>query len=176
MSSDEIEDLRRRVAQLEDEREIRYLLGRYGHYCDLGHEDAWIDQWAEDAVYDLVTVKRGGAGYDGAMRFAGREQLYALIRDPAAHKLLEGRSMHLQDVNLVIRIEGDDAVAHGYSMTMLRDGEAIRIRSAGMVRWTFRRIGGRWRIAEKNRRMVGDGSAFVDTPSVTAFDAAKPAA
>jgi hypothetical protein len=172
---EDLEALRRRVAQLEDEREIRYLVGRYGHYADLGYEDAWADQWTEDGVYDLVTVRRDGAGYDRAMRFEGKEQLYAMIRDPEAHKLFEGRSLHLQDFNLVIRIDGDEAFAHGYSMTMLREDEAIAIRSAGMVRWRFRRVDGRWRIAEKNRRIAGDGSAFGDTPGMPAHDAAKPA-
>jgi hypothetical protein len=177
MAVDEIAELRRRIEQLEDEREIRYLVGRYGHYCDLGHEDAWADQWTDDAVYDIVTVKRNGAGYDGGIRFEGKDQLYAMIRDPVAHKLFEGRSLHLQDFNLVIRIDGDEACAHGYSMTMLRDleTEAIEIRTAGMVRWAFKRVDGRWRIIEKKRRKVGDGSAFEDTPAMSAHDAAKPA-
>lgn len=174
MAADDIEDLRRRVVQLEDEREIRYLIGRYGHYVDLGHEDAWADQWTEDGVYDLVTVKRNGAGYDGGMRFEGKDQLYAMVRDPTAHKLFEGRSLHIQDINLVIRIDGDSAVAHGYSITMLRDGDDVGIRTAGMVRWTFRKIAGRWRISLKHRRKVGDGSGFTDTPSVSAYDAARP--
>jgi len=173
MGDEQIQDLCRRLAILEDEREIRYLLGRYGHYADLGYEDAWVDQWTADGVYDLVTVKRDGAGYDGAMRFQGRDELYAQIRDPTSHKQFEGRSLHFQDCNLVICIDGDEAFAHGYSLTLLRTGDECHIRSAGMVRWTFRRVGGRWRIAEKNRRMVGDGSAFVDTPACSAFDAAR---
>jgi hypothetical protein len=175
MADDGIDDLRRRVAHLEDEREIRYLLGRYGHHADLGHSDEWAGQWTEDGIYDLVTMKRDGAGYDGAVRFEGREALAAMIRDPAAHKRLEGRSLHLQDINLVIRIDGDEAFAHGYSITMLRDGEDIHIRTAGMVRWSFRRVEGRWRISGKNRRMVGDGTAFEDARTLSAFDAARPA-
>lgn len=171
---DAIEALRRRVEQLEDEREIRYLIGRYGHYADLGHEEAWGDQWTDDGVYDLVTVSRDGAGYDRPMRFDGKAELLGMIRDPAAHKLFEGRSLHLQDFNLVISIDGDAAIAHGYSMTMLRDGDAIQIRSAGMVRWRFRRVAGRWRISEKHRRNVGDGSAFTETPAMPAHLAAKP--
>lgn len=177
MTSDvELAELGRRIEQLEDEREIRYLVSRYGHYCDLGHEDAWADQWTDDAVYDIVTVKRNGAGYEGAIRFEGKDQLYALIRDPEAHKLFEGRSLHLQDMNLVVRIDGDAAYAHGYSMTLLRDPETeeIEIRAAGMVRWAFARVDGSWRIHEKKRRKVGDGSAFQDTPTMPAHEAAKP--
>lgn len=175
MASDEIEALKRRVGALEDEREIRYLIGRYGHYVDLGHEDAWVDQWTDDGTYDLVTVKKGGAGYDGGMRFEGKEQLIAMVRDPTAHKIFEGRSLHIQDINLVVCVDGDRAVAHGYSITMLRDGDEVGIRTAGMVRWSFRKVAGRWRIELKHRRKVGDGSGFTDTPAVSAFDAAHAA-
>ena len=170
---DELEALRKRVKALEDEREIRYLLGRYAHHADCGHSDEWVDQWADDGIYDLVTVKHDGAGYAGATRFQGRDQLAAMIRDPGAHKLLEGRSLHLQDVNLVIHIARDSAIAHGYSITLLRDGDAIQIRSAGFVRWSFRRVAGRWRIAEKRRRVAGDSSAFEDARTISAHDAAK---
>jgi len=175
MARDDIEDLRRRMAQLEDEREIRYLLGRYGHYVDLGYQDAWVDQWSDHGAYDLVTVKRDGVGYDGAMRFEGKDQLRSLVQDPAARKLAEGGSLHIQDVNLVVRIDGDDACGHSYSITMVRNGKGVQIYSAAMVRWRFQRIEGRWRIAEKIQREVGDGSAFTDAPAITAFDAAKPA-
>ena len=171
--SGELDDIIARVGELEDEREIRYLVGRYGHYADLGYEDAWVDQWTGDGVYDLETVKRDGAGYDGPARFEGRDALYALIRDPAAHKRLEGRSLHVQDINLVVRIEGDTAFAHGYSMTLMREGDEVRLRGAGLVRWSFRREGGRWRIAGKTRRGIGDGSAFADTPATPAHDAAR---
>ncbi len=175
MSSDELTELRRRVEQLEDEREIRYMIGRYGHYCDLGYHDEWIGLWTPDAVYDLVTVKRDGAGYDGGMRFEGHEQLYGMLRDPTGHQVFEGRCLHIQDLNLVVRIDGDAALAHGYSITMLRDGDAVSIRTAGMVRWTLKRIDGRWYFTEKRRRKVGDGSAFVDVVEISPHDAAKPA-
>lgn len=176
MADNEIAELRRRIEQLEDEREIRYLIGRYGHYCDLGHHDEWVDQWTDDSVYDIVTVRRNNQGYDGSIRFEGKQQLYGMLRDPLAHQKFEGRSLHLQDFNLVVRIDGDDAYAHGYSMTILRDldSEAVEIRTAGMVRWTFQRIDGRWRILMKQRRKVGDGSIFADTPAMSAHDAAKP--
>jgi hypothetical protein len=162
MSESELDQLKRRVTQLEDERAIRELISRYGHYADLGHEDAWVGQWTEDGVYDLVSVLRAGAGYDGLVRFEGHAELYRQIRDPAAHKAMEGRSLHVQDMDLVIRIDGDEAVAESYSMTLLRDGNDMVLRSAGMIRWTFRRIDGRWLIREKKRRPAGDRDLFPD--------------
>jgi len=160
MSADELEQLRRRVAQLEDERAIRELISRYGHFADLGYEDAWVGQWTEDGVYDLLSVRRDGAGYEGTILFEGRDALYRHIRDPAAHKAMEGRSLHVQDINLVARIDGDDAVAESYSMTLLREGNAMVLRSAGMIRWTLRRVDGHWRILRKTRRPAGDPEVF----------------
>lgn len=160
MSADDLKDIKNRLAQLEDERDIRALIARYGHYADLGHEDAWVDQFTEDGVYDIVTVMRKGAGYAGNVRFEGRKELYEHIRDPAAHKQFEGRSLHLQDINAVINVNGDDAVAESYSMTILEEADQTIVRSAGMNRWTLKRVDGRWKIAEKRRRPPGDADVF----------------
>ena len=94
------------------------------------------------------------------MRFEGREQLYEHIRDPIAHKALEGRSLHIQDMNLAIHVAGDAATAESYSMTLLREGDDTVVRSAGMIRWTLRRTGDRWLIVEKRRRPPGDTDLF----------------
>jgi hypothetical protein len=160
MPHTELDEIKTRLRELEDERAIRDLIGRYGHYADLGHEDAWVDQWTDDGVYDLVTIVRKGAGYEGNIRFEGREQLYEHIRDPAAHKALEGRSLHIQDMNLVVRVMGEQAIAESYSMTLLREGDETVVRSAGMIRWTLRRTDKRWRIVEKRRRPPGDADLF----------------
>jgi hypothetical protein len=156
----ELDYIKARLLALEDERAIRELIGRYGHYADLGYEDAWVDQWADDGVYDLVTVMRNGAGYDGNVLFKGREQLYEHMRDPAAHKAFEGRCLHVQDMNLTINVTGDTATAESYSMTLLREGDDTVVRSAGMIRWTLRRTGDRWLIVEKRRRPPGDMELF----------------
>jgi hypothetical protein len=174
MTETTLQQLAARVQQLEDEREIRYVLSRYGHYCDIGgYEDHWADQWTPDGVYDLVTVKRQGAGYDGAARFEGRAALLGMLHDPNAHQKFVNRCMHVQDINLVIQIKDDDATAEGYSMTLLKEGNDIAIRTAGMVRWTFRRIDGKWRIVEKRRRPVGDAELFAGMEKVPAHAAAR---
>ncbi len=160
MAESELEQLNRRVTALEDERAIRELISRYGHYADLGYEDAWVGQWTEDGVYDLVSVLRAGAGYEGRIVFDGRAELYRHIRDPAAHKAMEGRSLHVQDMNLVVRVNGDHAVAESYSMTLLREGNDMVLRSAGMIGWTLHRVDGHWRIREKKRRPAGDPEVF----------------
>lgn len=160
MSANKLHEIKARLQRLEDERDLRALIARYGHYADLGYEDAYVDQFTDDGIYDIVTVMRKGAGYVGNVRFEGREALYAHIRDPAAHKQFEGRSLHFQDINCVIHVDGDAATAESYSMTVLEEADQTIVRSAGMNRWRFRRVDGRWRIAEKRRRPPGDAEVF----------------
>jgi hypothetical protein len=162
MDETKFEQLERRLAQLEDERTIREMICRYAHFADLGHDDAWIDQWTEDGVYDLITVRRGGIGYEGRVVHEGRAELYEHARDPAAAKAMEGRALHAQDINLVVRVDGDEAVAESYSMTLLRSGDDTVVHSAGMIRWIFCRIDGRWRIRKKTRRPVGYRDLFTN--------------
>ena len=162
MSATEIADLTRRLQRLEDERDVREVMARYGHFADLGYEDAYVNLFTEDGVYDIVTVMRKGAGYSGNIRFEGRAQLYEEIRDPRAHKQFEGRCLHFQDINAAVTINGDEAVADAYSMTVLKEGDDTVIRTAGMNRWKFRRINGQWKITEKRRRPPGDKDLFPD--------------
>ena len=162
MSATEIAELKARLQRLEDERDIREVIARYGHFADLGFEDAYVDLFTEDGVYDIVTVMRKGAGYPGNIRFEGRAQLYDHIRDPRAHKQFEGRSLHFQDINATVTVNGDDAIADAYSMTVLKEGDETVVRTAGMNRWTFRRVEGRWKIVEKRRRPPGDVDLFKD--------------
>jgi hypothetical protein len=162
MDEDRLERLERRLAELEDERTIREMISRYAHFADLGYDDAWVGQWAEDGVYDLITVLRNGIGYAGRVVHEGRAELYEHMRDPVAAKAMEGRALHVQNLNLAIRVTGDDAVAESYSMTLMREGDATVLHSAGMIRWEFRRIDGAWRISVKKRRPIGDRDMFPD--------------
>ena len=160
MSPTDLENLRSRLQALEDERAIHDVISRYAHYADLGYEQAWVEQFTEDGAYDLITVVRKGAGYAGHMRFTGHAELYEHIRDPTSHKQLEGRSLHIQDMNLSVTVTGDTARAESYSMTLLREDNETVLRSAGMIRWTLRRVENRWLIVEKRRRMPGDPDLY----------------
>jgi hypothetical protein len=160
MSEEELNEIKTRLRALEDERAIHQLISRYGHYIDLGYEDSWVGQFTDDGAHDLVTIVRNGVGYIGNKRFQGHAELYENIRDPAAHKAMEGRSLHVQDMNLMVSVDGDRAQAESYSMTLLREGDETVVRSAGMIRWTLRRISGRWYIAEKRRRPPGDPDLY----------------
>jgi len=73
-----------------------------------------------------------------------------LITDPNGHQRpgFYGYSMHVSGVNLVIHIDGDDAVANSYSLLYKEEEGAIRLISAGSNEWTLRRVDGTWLIKD----------------------------
>jgi hypothetical protein len=159
-----------RLQELEDDREIRELLARYGYNADLGRSDAYVRLFAEDGALDVANdrtwmqgldaVEMGGAGEDlepddVVVRHQGHEALRRFIDDATNHKVIEGRSLHLMDQNLVTRIQGDAATAESYNMTLVRKGSQIVLFNASINRWTLARIEGRWRIRECLRRRPG---------------------
>lgn len=161
MADDTEQDLRRRVdalearlRQLEDERALRDLMAAYSFTADLHRGAPWVDLWTADGVYELGQHNVSGA-YQG--RFAGPEELLALITGPGMPP--PGRSQHHVHGPVVFRVDGDRAEADGYSVTFVRrEGEENAVWNLGFNRWTFRREDGRWRIAERQRREIGDPS------------------
>jgi hypothetical protein len=71
------------------------------------------------------------------------------------HKSIENRCLHTVS-NLLIRIEGDDAWAEGYSVVMVRsdDGQHTAA-TCGYNHWTFQRLHGRWHLRLRHRRGIG---------------------
>ncbi|HLY82157.1 MAG TPA: nuclear transport factor 2 family protein, partial [Acidimicrobiales bacterium] len=119
--------------------------------ADLYRGSAWVDLWTDDGVYDLGT----GDEPDGRSRsYEGREQLTELITGPGMPPA--GHSQHHTQGPLVIRVNGDQAVAEGYSITYVNRPTGNEVWNMGFSSWTFRRVDGQWKIEERRRREVGD--------------------
>ena len=145
-----IAQLEARVAQLEDERAIRDLLTYYSFGADLFRGAPWVDLWTEEGLYDL------GAGGPDRPRtsYRGSAELMGLIT--GAGMPPEGHSQHHTQGPLVIRVDGDRAIAEGYSVTYVNRPTGNEVWNMGFSRWTIQRVAGRWRIVERQRREVGD--------------------
>jgi SnoaL-like protein len=139
--------LEQRVRELEDEREIRSLLGWYAYFADGCHDEQWLDLWTDDGVYDI-----------SAGRWVGKRRLREFISDPQVHHSpgFYGHTLHLQGPNLAISIHGDDAVATGYNVLLHETFNVPTILRIGGNRWRFRRVSGRWLMAERRHRSVGE--------------------
>lgn len=154
-TEDRLAALETRLRELEDDRQIRELLSRYGYFADMGMDEAYLNLYTDDGAIEVGSVMRDGKGYNGVVRFEGRDQLRKFITDPAAHKAIQGRCMHVQGNNVRTHIKGDEATAESYSIVLYREGDETYIRSSGFNRWILRRERGAWKIKERVRKAIG---------------------
>lgn len=152
---DRLAVLEARLRELEDDREIRELLARYGYYADAPLDEEYFGLFTEDCVMD-VSAGRGEDPY-AVIRWEGLDQMRRFLGERTAQhdNGFHGHSFHVQGNNLAIRITGDDAVANGYSFIFHQDGPTLRLLSASINEWAFRREEGRWKIQMRKRRMAG---------------------
>ena len=152
---DRLAMLEARLRELEDEREIRELLARYGYYADAPLDEEYFALFTDDCVMD-VSAGRGDDPYE-VVRWEGLAAMreFLSVRTAAHDNGFYGRSMHVQGNNLSIKVTGDDAVANGYSFIFHQDGPTLKLLSASINEWAFRREAGRWRIQMRKRRMPG---------------------
>jgi hypothetical protein len=146
--------LERRVAELEDERELRELLSAYSFGADVHRDERWVELFTADGSYDLGADNVAGA-YTG--RFEGPEQLLALISGPGMPARDHSQHHHGPVVFRFDPDHPDRASAESYSVTFLATDVGTGVFCAGFNRWQFRRVDGRWRIAERHRREIGTG-------------------
>lgn len=150
VGSDDVEGavaaLQTRLRAVEDELEIMRLLSTYGPAVDSGSCRAASELWVSDGVYDVGAVSR----------VEGRDAIETLFEGDQHQGIIAGGSAHVTPPP-AIRVDGDDAVAIGYSLVLLREADGFRAWRASANRWTLRRTEAGWRIVERYNRVL-DGS------------------
>jgi len=134
------------VQMLEDELAIHRLIVRYGFAVDAGDAQRAAEVFTEDTVYDVdVGVMHGRKG----------------VRDMVLgtrHQAMVGDCAH-QIGPAVVEVDGDRAVATGYSRVYLRRGTEIQIYRVSFNRWELERRDGQWLIARRITRLLGHAEA-----------------
>jgi hypothetical protein len=89
--------LEARLAEVEDERQIRELLSQYGYTADTCRDDDYVALWTDDGVMNL-----GSDTYKHVVRYEGRKGIQEFIKDPKAHHHPEKYTnrMHVQGNNV----------------------------------------------------------------------------
>jgi hypothetical protein len=149
-----IEELERRLRVLEDERELRTLLARYSFNADLGRSREYTRLYTEDGAIDLGP-QPAGVHRSTPARYEGHDDILFKFITGRAHRSIEGESQHHTTGPLVFSIDGDDATGEGYSFVLVRRPEGVVVFTANFNRWTFRRVDGQWKIAERVVRAIG---------------------
>ncbi|HSP96140.1 MAG TPA: nuclear transport factor 2 family protein [Candidatus Dormibacteraeota bacterium] len=138
--------LERRLQAVEDELAIHRLIVRYGLAVDTGDAPRTAAVFAEDGIYDAdVRLMRG------------RGEVEDMVRSDR-HQEMVGRCAH-QIGPAVVKVDGDRAVALGYSRVYLRGEDGIDVYRVSMNRWELERRGGAWLIARRLTRLLGHDEA-----------------
>jgi hypothetical protein len=140
-----LDRLEAHVRRLEDQVAIYQLLASYGPAVDSRSGDAAADLWAPDGRYDF-----GGPPLEGRERIGGLVDLdthAAYVAAGCAHVI----SMP------VVRVEGDSAVATGYSRVYLRQGDGWKVERASANRWELARTAAGWKVTNRINRLL-DGA------------------
>ena len=148
-------DLAARLRRVEDEREIRRLMDLVWLLSDAGPTAALAELYTDDCVIDLGRLVRP----DADTVVEGLETVRARYSAPGA-SAREGRSHHFAGGPVAIVIDGDEAQAVSYALNSgLADG-AAKIGVTGFNFFRLSRRDGRWRIARRAARRLGDADVL----------------
>ncbi|HEV3309755.1 MAG TPA: nuclear transport factor 2 family protein [Chloroflexota bacterium] len=176
---DQIAALTARVRELEDERDIRLTLERYGHSIDYGLEDQWVDCFTEHGVDDHRMANMPSewksifpfAEFDsGGMRLVGRDALAAFI----AMHTRPPKSLHkhlVVDTVITRGLDPDKAESASYFLRVDEAGPDRIISAFGRYIDQLERCeDGRWRFSERRIELesllptASEGPNFASSP------------
>lgn len=147
MSDDRMAAIERRLALLEDERDIARLIASYGPLVDSGDADGAAALWAADGSYDV-----------GDWVMSSRDDIAAMVHSDAHQGLIAKGCCHFFGPP-VIEVSGDDAVAVCESTLLVRrEAGGYAVARAGVHLLRLRRDTAGWRISSRVARQL-DGTA-----------------
>ena len=140
-------DLEQRLQKVEDELAIHNLMVSYGFAADTGDAERVAERFAEEGVYDV----------EGVSTMEGREGVKGMILGPNHQSLIPNCGHTVGP--LAVKVDGDKAVAIGYSRTYSRIGDEIKLWRLAYNYTDLERRDGRWQILRRKNRMAGHEQA-----------------
>ena len=152
---DRLASLERRILELEDEREIRYVLTRYGYLSDFGSVDDFVNLFTPDGALDISMGSSYGE-YASSERWEGSARLHDFLADPEGlwDKSWYGNVMHLQGNNVEVTVTGESALATGYALSVISRDGGLHVIGASANRWELQKVDKRWLIRERKLRAL----------------------
>lgn len=134
--------LEARAQRLEDQLAIYQLLASYGPSVDSRSGKVTASLWAEDGAYDF-----------GGDPLVGAEKVGSLVNiEPHIHYVADGCAHVISMPHIVV--DGDTAVATGYSRVYRNQGEYWRVERASANRWELTRTAAGWRVQNRVNRLL----------------------
>ena len=125
---DRLDQLERRLRNVEDVLLITRLVIAYGFATDTGNSEVAADIWAADGVFDR------GSGLDGG---DGGDSIAARLSRPEHLELIRRGIVHFTGVPHVV-VDGDGAIATHYQQIIVPDETAEPVRRGSA--WQFPRL------------------------------------
>ncbi len=142
---DTVRALEERVRQLEDTVAIYRLVATYGPAVDSGTDTVASDLWTESGIYDLGTRVMNGAS-----------DIAAMVRGDGHQQLIQNGGAHVLAMPLV-HVDGDRAVATGYSNVFRFVDGAFEVFRTSANRWELERTADGWQATRRTTRLL-DGN------------------
>ena len=146
--SNELEELRTRVARLEAKEEVLSALNRYLYSLDTGFGADIIDSYTDDAVLDVPNFPDAG-GKD--LHFEGREEIAPLYAPYGKRGLRIGGGHHTANIAVNVAHDLASAEVSAYFMTAIPNGVqggryegVMRNEPDGKWRWATLTITSAW--------------------------------
>ncbi len=128
-----------------DAETIRNLIASYGPLADQGDAEGVAALWIEDGEYDV-----GGFGIA-----RGHKEISALISSDTHRELMAAGCAHILTPHH-ITIDGDEAVATGYSTVYRKCDSGLEPWRVATNRWELaRQKDGSWLVARRINRPIG---------------------
>lgn len=136
-----------RLQRLEDLESVRHIIASYGLLADRGDADAVAALWSKNGAYDV-----GGYGIA-----TGRDAIAELIAGPTHQALMAQGCAHILSPHDIF-LDGDTAIAKGYSTVFREDGDSYQAWRVSANRWELaRQPDGNWLVELRINRPI-DGS------------------
>jgi hypothetical protein len=146
--SNEIEELRARVARLEAKEAVLSAFNRYLYSLDTGFGDDIIDSYTDDAVLDVPNFPAAG-GQD--LHFEGRDEIAPLYAPYAERAAGIGGGHHTANIGVNVAVDLERAEVSAYFMTSIPNGVqggryegVMRNEPDGKWRWESLTITSAW--------------------------------
>jgi ketosteroid isomerase-like protein len=143
----ELAELRTRLQAVEDRAAITQLVAAYGPAVDSGDAAAAAALWTEDGWYETDPTPLVGA-----------QAISDMVDGPLHQGFISSGAGHLLGP-VHIKINGDSAVAVGYSLLVRHSGDGtFTVFRCSANRWELSRTGQEWKVASRRNALL-DGSA-----------------
>ena len=138
--SDELAELRARVARLEAERAVISTFNEYFYNMDIGYTDGILDVFHQDALLEVINFPPGTME---DLRFEGREAMRELYGPHSSAEPTLSGGHHSANVQVNVAEDCSSAELSAYFMTSGGHGGL----GGGMYQGTFVPDGDKWRIS-----------------------------